>query len=57
MEQMREALDALLAAIRSSEEYKNYQELSGEAFYQAWIDSGGTLTLPGAEPVRAFKTR
>lgn len=38
-------------------EYKNYQELSGEAFYQAWIDSGGTLTLPGAEPVSAFKTR
>ena len=27
MEQMREALDALLAAIRSSEEYKNYQDI------------------------------
>ena len=30
MEQMREALDALLAAIRSSEEYKNYQEINWE---------------------------
>ena len=27
MEQMREALDALLAAIRTSEEYKNYQDI------------------------------
>ena len=30
-------------------EYKNYQELTGDADYQAWIDSGGTIGFPGGE--------
>ena len=30
-------------------ENKNYQELSGNAEYQAWIDSNGTLPFPGGE--------
>ena len=28
-------------------ERKNYKELSGDARYQAWIDSNGTLPFPG----------
>lgn len=30
-------------------ENHNYQELSGDPAYQAWIDSGGTLPFPGGE--------
>ena len=30
-------------------EGKNYQELSGNAKYQAWIDSGGLAPFPGGE--------
>ena len=30
-------------------EGKNYQDLSGDPVYQAWIDSGGTLGFPGGE--------
>ncbi len=44
-------------------ENKNYQELSGNPAYQAWIDSGGTLAFPRGESrdqvaertVRAFR--
>lgn len=38
-------------------ENKNYQELSGNAAYQAWIDSGGTLPFPGGESREAFQER
>lgn len=38
-------------------EGKNYQELSGDKEYQAWIDSGGTLPFPGGEERHAFIQR
>ena len=38
-------------------ENKNYQELSGNAEYQAWIDSNGTLPFPGGESNEAFRQR
>ena len=38
-------------------ENKNYQELSGNADYQAWIDSNGTLPFPGGESNEAFRQR
>ena len=38
-------------------EYKNYEELTGDARYQAFIDSGGKTEFPGAEPQEAFRAR
>ncbi len=38
-------------------ENKNYQELSGNADYQAWIDSNGTLPFPGGESNEEFRKR
>lgn len=38
-------------------ENKNYQELSGNEDYQAWIDSNGTLPFPGGEFNEAFRQR
>ena len=38
-------------------EGKNYPELSGDPAYQAWIDSGGTLTFPEGESREAFLRR
>ena len=38
-------------------EGKNYRELNGDARYQAWIDSGGTLPFPGGESREAFQER
>ena len=38
-------------------EGKNYQELSGNARYQEWIDSGGTLPFPGGESRQQFIER
>ena len=38
-------------------EGKNYQELSGNADYQQWIDSQGTIVFPGGELPEAFKKR
>ncbi len=38
-------------------EGKNYRELSGNAEYQAWIDSGGELPFPGGESRRNFLAR
>ncbi|MCI8512831.1 MAG: histidine phosphatase family protein [Lachnospiraceae bacterium] len=38
-------------------EYKNYQELSGDAEYQRFLDSGGVAGFPGGETVAAFKKR
>lgn len=38
-------------------ENKNYKELSGNAAYQAWIDSGGLLPFPGGEDTESFRSR
>lgn len=38
-------------------EGKNYLELSGDADYQNWIDSGGTLAFPNGEATADFKKR
>lgn len=38
-------------------ENKNYQELSGEPAYQAWIDSSGTLPFPEGESMEDFRDR
>lgn len=38
-------------------EGKNYLELNGNAAYQQWIDSNGTLPFPKGEAVEAFKQR
>ena len=38
-------------------ENKNYKELSGCPEYQAWIDSGGTMTFPGGESPDEFRKR
>lgn len=38
-------------------EGKNYLELSGDADYQKWIDSGGTLAFPHGESPADFKKR
>lgn len=38
-------------------EYKNYEELASDVRYQAFIDSGGCLDFPGAEPQVQFRRR
>ena len=38
-------------------EGKNYQELSGDTSYQAWIDSNGTLPFPQGESREQFQRR
>ena len=38
-------------------EYKNYEELKDDARYQAFIDSGGAVDFPGAEPQKQFRAR
>ncbi len=38
-------------------EYKNYEELNGDARYQAFIDSGGQTDFPEAETQAHFRER
>ncbi|MCD8132762.1 MAG: histidine phosphatase family protein [Clostridiales bacterium] len=38
-------------------EYKTYDELKENFIYQAWIDSGGTIAVPGGESGTDFRTR
>ncbi len=38
-------------------EGKNYQELTGNPYYQKWIDSNGALPFPEGEAVEDFKHR
>lgn len=38
-------------------EMKNWEELSGDPAYQAWIDNGGRLPFPGGESREAFGER
>lgn len=38
-------------------EQKNYQDLSGNAAYQAWVQSGGELPFPGGESRAEFAAR
>lgn len=38
-------------------EYKNYEELYDDPVYQKWIDSNGTMAVPGAESQETFRRR
>ncbi|MCM1091723.1 MAG: histidine phosphatase family protein [Butyrivibrio sp.] len=38
-------------------EGKNYQDLKGDADYQAWIDSGGSMPFPNGESREGFVER
>ena len=38
-------------------ENKNYKELSGNEYYQKWIDSNGSLAFPNGESSEDFKER
>ena len=38
-------------------EYKNYEELCYNAVYQDWINSNGTMAVPGAESAESFSRR
>ncbi len=38
-------------------EYKNWQEMTWDAAYQAWIDSGGSAQFPEGELPAAFRLR
>lgn len=38
-------------------EYKNYEELCYNPVYQKWIDSNGTMAVPGAETSETFRRR
>lgn len=38
-------------------EDKNHIDMSGNPYYQAWVDSGGTLPFPNGEDVEEFKDR
>lgn len=38
-------------------EGRNYKELSGNPYYQQWIDSNGTLPFPQGESMEAFQQR
>ncbi len=35
----------------------NHEELDGNPDYQAWIDSGGTMQVPGGESMKSFVQR
>lgn len=38
-------------------ENRNYEELKDNPGYQAWVDSGGTMQIPGGEASDAFRKR
>ena len=38
-------------------EGKNHSMLDGGSEYQAWLDSGGTLPIPGGESLKSFRER
>lgn len=38
-------------------EYKNYEELKDDPFYQKWMESGGTMAFPGGESRETFVDR
>ena len=38
-------------------ENKNHQELNGNPDYQAWVDSGGMMPIPGGERAERFRKR
>ncbi|MCM1024238.1 MAG: histidine phosphatase family protein [Prevotella sp.] len=38
-------------------EGKNYQELSGNSYYEKWVDSGGKMTFPNGENPDEFRKR
>lgn len=53
----QEVLDDLREMDFGQFEYKNYEELSEDVRYQAFIDSGGCLDFPEAEPQQQFRKR
>ena len=53
----QEVLDDLREMDFGQFEYKNYEELSDDMRYQAFIDSGGCLDFPEAEPQQQFRKR
>lgn len=38
-------------------EGKCHAELDGQSEYQAWVDSGGTMQIPGGESMESFRQR
>jgi alpha-ribazole phosphatase len=38
-------------------EAKNHKMLNGDPDYQAWLDSGGYMKIPGGESIAVFKER
>lgn len=56
-ERIPEAAEDLRECSFGEFEYRNYEELCGNAEYQRWIDSGGTLPFPGGESREAFAKR
>lgn len=38
-------------------ENKNWKEMTGDAEYQAWVDSNATLPFPGGEDPQEFRDR
>lgn len=38
-------------------EYKNYEELKYDSYYQKWVDSGGLLPFPCGESQESFQKR
>ena len=38
-------------------ENKNWKEMTGDAEYQAWVDSNATLPFPGGEDPQKFRDR
>lgn len=38
-------------------EYKNYVELTGNPYYEKWIESGGSIAFPGGESKGEFQER
>ena len=38
-------------------EYKNYVELTGNPYYEKWLESGGSIAFPGGESKEEFQER
>ena len=38
-------------------EYKNYEELTGNPYYEEWVENGGSIAFPGGESKQEFQER
>lgn len=38
-------------------EYKNFEELTGNPYYEEWLQSGGSIAFPGGESKQEFQER